>query len=71
MAARPPPRSREGVYVSPSPPSNVHDPFNHRYDDNDPEHAYGRRDTYGSDSSAAYNEGERGYYDHGDVYGMF
>ncbi|THH12768.1 hypothetical protein EW146_g7388 [Bondarzewia mesenterica] len=71
MAARPPPRSREGAYPSSSPPTDVHDPFNQRYYDNDHDHGYNyaRRDTYASDSSAAgFNDGER-YYDQADNFG--
>ncbi|KAI0059937.1 1-3-beta-glucan synthase [Artomyces pyxidatus] len=68
MAARRPSHSQES-YSSPSPPADVHDPFNPRYFDNDLDHAeVYRRDTYGSESSAAgLNENER-FYDNPDPY---
>ncbi|KAA1471980.1 1-3-beta-glucan synthase [Dentipellis sp. KUC8613] len=69
MASRPAPPSHESAYSSPSPPSDAHDPFNQRYYDNESD-PYGRRDTYGSDSSAAgLNDGDR-YYDQPDPYGQ-
>lgn len=74
MAARPGPRSQEGMYTSPSPSSDPHDPFSNshgadpRYYDNESENAdYNRRDTYASDGS---NNGlnDDGYYDHNGAY---
>lgn len=74
MAGRPGPRSQEGVYHSPSPSSDPHDPFSNshvtdqRYYDNDSENAdYNRRDTYASDGS---NNGlnDDGYYDNSGAY---
>ncbi|KAL4242725.1 1,3-beta-glucan synthase component FKS1, partial [Abortiporus biennis] len=72
MSARPDPRGQEGMYVSSSPSSGDHDPFNPAepgYYDNDSERdEYGRRDTYASDSSNhGLNDDER-YYDHNGGY---
>lgn len=70
MAARPQP-SHEGPYSSPSPPADAQDPFAQPryYDENSADYPYRRRDTYGSDSSAAgLNDGDR-YYDHAETYG--
>ncbi|KAI0356840.1 1,3-beta-glucan synthase [Trametes cingulata] len=68
------PRSQEGMYIAPSPPSSdPHDPFNnvqmpepHRYYDPDDDHIdqYGRRDTYGSDGSNDERYYEQGAYDY-------
>ncbi|EKM57278.1 glycosyltransferase family 48 protein [Phanerochaete carnosa HHB-10118-sp] len=74
MAARSGSRSREGIYASPPPSSDPHDPFSNsqaadpRYYDNDSEHDYGRgnRDTYGSDSSNVVDEDR--YYDQSGPY---
>ncbi|KAL1948262.1 hypothetical protein VTO73DRAFT_12337 [Trametes versicolor] len=69
------PRSQEGMYTSPSPPSSdPHDPFSnaqmpepHRYYDQEDDHMdqYGRRDTYGSEGS---NLDEDRYYEQGGAY---
>lgn len=69
------PRSQEGMYTSPSPPSSdPHDPFSnaqmpepHRYYDQEDDHIdqYGRRDTYGSEGS---NLDEDRYYEQGGAY---